>query len=213
MMKYLAPFFLLAINNRALANAGDLFCAANASSKASKAACCSTKLFSGNWRAQLAPSWELPWVAAAALSLTLDLAASGFGLAASAAVLSASAFVSATTFSGAGAGTGAAGKGGTGGAASVGAACLVSMISSLSPKDSVGLMGGAGTEVAMPTLAAGAAGVVWDEVNFVEYAQDPTSFLKAKLGGPAKSKMAFKVKDAASAADVYAYLAQFSPAK
>ena len=62
-------------------------------------------------------------------------------------------------------------------------------------------------------VAAGAAGLVWDEVNFVEYAQDPTSFLKAKLGGSAKSKMAFKVKDAASAADVYAYLAQFSPAK
>lgn len=62
-------------------------------------------------------------------------------------------------------------------------------------------------------VAAGAAGLVWDEVNFVEYAQDPTSFLKAKLGGPAKSKMAFKVKDAASAADVYAYLAQFSPAQ
>jgi cytochrome c len=62
-------------------------------------------------------------------------------------------------------------------------------------------------------VAAGAAGLVWDEANFVEYVQGPTDFLKAKLAGAAASKMSFKVKDAASAADVYAYLAQFSPAK
>ena len=62
-------------------------------------------------------------------------------------------------------------------------------------------------------VAAGAAGLVWDEANFVEYVQGPVDFLKAKLAGAAASKMSFKVKDAASAADVYAYLAQFSPAK
>jgi cytochrome c len=62
-------------------------------------------------------------------------------------------------------------------------------------------------------VAAGAAGLVWDEASFVEYVQGPTDFLKAKLAGAATSKMSFKVKDAASAADVYAYLAQFSPAK
>ena len=95
-------------------------------------------------------------MAAAALSLNPGLTASALGLAASVAGLTASALASAATFSGAGAG--GAGKGATAGAASVGAACLVSTISSLSPKDSVGLMGGAGTEVAMPTLAAGAAG-------------------------------------------------------
>jgi len=62
-------------------------------------------------------------------------------------------------------------------------------------------------------VAAGTAGLVWDEANFVEYVQGPADFLKAKLGGSAASKMSFKVKDAASAADVYAYLAQFSPAQ
>lgn len=62
-------------------------------------------------------------------------------------------------------------------------------------------------------VAAGAAGVVWDEANFVEYVQNPAAFLKAKLNKPnAVAKMSFKVKNAESAADVYAYLAQFSPA-
>ena len=62
-------------------------------------------------------------------------------------------------------------------------------------------------------VAAGAAGLVWDEAHFVEYVQGPAAFLKKQLGGPAVAKMQFKVKDAASAEDVYAYLAQFSPAK
>lgn len=62
-------------------------------------------------------------------------------------------------------------------------------------------------------VAAGAAGLIWDEAHFVEYVQGPAAFLKKQLGGPAVAKMQFKVKDAASAADVYAYLAQFSPAK
>ena len=60
--------------------------------------------------------------------------------------------------------------------------------------------------------AAGAAGLVWDEAHFVEYVQNPATFLKTYLGKPAVAKMAFKVKDAATAEDVYAYLAQFSPA-
>jgi len=62
-------------------------------------------------------------------------------------------------------------------------------------------------------VAAGAAGLVWDEATLVEYVQGPAAFLKKQLGGPAVAKMQFKVKDAASAADVYAYLAQFGPAK
>lgn len=62
-------------------------------------------------------------------------------------------------------------------------------------------------------VAAGAAGLIWDEAHFVEYVQGPAAFLKKQLGGPAVAKMQFKVKDAASAEDVYAYLAQFSPAK
>lgn len=62
-------------------------------------------------------------------------------------------------------------------------------------------------------VAAGAAGLVWDEATFVEYAQDPGKFLQTYLDDKkAKSKMAFKVKDEAAAADLYAYLSQFSPA-
>ncbi len=61
-------------------------------------------------------------------------------------------------------------------------------------------------------VAAGAAGLIWNEADFVAYVQDPTAFLKEKLGDSgAKSKMMFKVKDAAIAADLYAYLSQFSP--
>ncbi len=62
-------------------------------------------------------------------------------------------------------------------------------------------------------VAAGAAGLIWDEAHFVEYVQGPAAFLKKQLGGPAVAKMQFKVKDAASAEDVYAYLSQLSPAK
>jgi len=62
-------------------------------------------------------------------------------------------------------------------------------------------------------VAAGAAGLVWDEVEFVAYVQNPPEYLKEKLADKgAKSKMAFKVKDEATAADLYAFLSQFSPA-
>jgi cytochrome c len=62
-------------------------------------------------------------------------------------------------------------------------------------------------------VAAGAAGLVWDEATFFEYVQDPTKFLQTRLDDKkAKSKMAFKAKDAETAADLYAYLSQFSPA-
>jgi cytochrome c len=62
-------------------------------------------------------------------------------------------------------------------------------------------------------VAAGAAGLVWNEAEFIAYVQDPAAYLKEKLGDKgAKSKMAFKVKDEAAAADLYAYLSQFSPA-
>ena len=61
-------------------------------------------------------------------------------------------------------------------------------------------------------IAAGAAGLVWDEAKFVEYVQDPQAFLKAQLADKsAKGKMAFKVKNAESAADVYAYLVSLAP--
>lgn len=62
-------------------------------------------------------------------------------------------------------------------------------------------------------VAAGAAGLIWDEAQFITYVQDPTKFLKETLGDKgAKSKMMFKVKGEEAAADLYAYLSQFSPA-
>ncbi len=61
-------------------------------------------------------------------------------------------------------------------------------------------------------VAAGAAGLVWDEAHFVKYVQDPAGFLKEQLGDPsAKAKMAFKLRKESDAEDVYAYLLQFSP--
>lgn len=62
-------------------------------------------------------------------------------------------------------------------------------------------------------VAAGATGLVWDEAGFIDYVQDPVNHWKVVLNDKsAKSKMAFKVKNAEVAADVYAFLAQFSPA-
>jgi cytochrome c len=62
-------------------------------------------------------------------------------------------------------------------------------------------------------VAAGATGLVWDEEGFVDYVQDPANHWKKVLNDKgAKSKMSFKVKNAETAADLYAYLAQFSPA-
>jgi cytochrome c len=63
-------------------------------------------------------------------------------------------------------------------------------------------------------VAAGAAGLKWDEASFTAYVQDPTNYWKTTLNDKsAKSNMMFKVKDAAAAADLYAYLSQFSPAQ
>jgi len=62
-------------------------------------------------------------------------------------------------------------------------------------------------------LAAGAAGLVWDEATLVAYVQNPSAFLKETLGDKgAKGKMQFQVKDAAKAADVVAYIASLAPA-
>lgn len=61
-------------------------------------------------------------------------------------------------------------------------------------------------------IAAGAAGLVWDQATFIDYVQDPSGFLKVRLDDKgAKGKMQFKVKNAQIAADLYAYLATFSP--
>lgn len=60
-------------------------------------------------------------------------------------------------------------------------------------------------------VAAGEAGLVWDETNFVEYVQDPRGFLRTYLDDSgAKSKMSFKLKKGGE--DIYAFLAQHGPA-
>ena len=60
-------------------------------------------------------------------------------------------------------------------------------------------------------VAAGEAGLVWDEENFVKYAINPKDFLKEILGDKgAKSKMTFRLKKGGE--DVYAYLASVAPA-
>ncbi|MBV2359357.1 cytochrome C [Thalassococcus sp. CAU 1522] len=60
-------------------------------------------------------------------------------------------------------------------------------------------------------VAAGEAGLVWDEANFVAYVQDPRGFLQTYLDDSgAKSKMSFKLRKGAE--DVYAYLVSVGPA-
>lgn len=55
-------------------------------------------------------------------------------------------------------------------------------------------------------LAAGAAGLVWDEAELAAYVTDPAAWLKEKTGNDgAKSKMTFKL--AKGAEDIAAYLA------
>lgn len=62
-------------------------------------------------------------------------------------------------------------------------------------------------------VAAGAAGLVWDEETFVAYVQDPTAFLKEVTGdSKARGKMTYKVRKEEDAANLFAFLATFSPA-
>lgn len=60
-------------------------------------------------------------------------------------------------------------------------------------------------------VAAGESGLVWDLENFTAYTADPRGFLRSHLDdSKAKSKMSFKLKKGAE--DIYAFLAQYSPA-
>lgn len=60
-------------------------------------------------------------------------------------------------------------------------------------------------------VAAGEAGAIWTEADFVAYTQDPTGWLRDTLGdNRARSKMSFRVRDAQDAADIYAYLDRLS---
>ncbi len=56
-------------------------------------------------------------------------------------------------------------------------------------------------------VAAGEAGLVWDEETFMAYVADPRAFLKAYLDdSKAKSKMTFKLKKPKDALNIYTFL-------
>ena len=60
-------------------------------------------------------------------------------------------------------------------------------------------------------IAAGAAGLVWDETNIQEYIADPRAFLRTFLDDPsARAKMSFKLRKADDRENVAAYLATLS---
>lgn len=62
-------------------------------------------------------------------------------------------------------------------------------------------------------VAAGTGGLNWDEETLVAYLQDPQGFLRATTGdNRARSQMSFRVRDAATAENIFAFLATFSPA-
>jgi cytochrome c len=58
-------------------------------------------------------------------------------------------------------------------------------------------------------VAAGEAGLVWDQESLTAYLQDPGGFLSETLGKNARSGMAFQVRDPAEAANLAAFLATF----
>ena len=61
-------------------------------------------------------------------------------------------------------------------------------------------------------VAAGEGGLVWDEANFVAYAQDPNAYLKEVTGdSKARSGMAFRVRKEDDALNLWAYIASVSP--
>ncbi|MEM7752202.1 MAG: c-type cytochrome [Pseudomonadota bacterium] len=61
-------------------------------------------------------------------------------------------------------------------------------------------------------VAAGEGGLVWDEAQFVAYAQDPNAFLKEVTGDSgARSGMAFRVRKEEDALNLWAYIASVSP--
>lgn len=63
-------------------------------------------------------------------------------------------------------------------------------------------------------VAAGEAGLAWSEAEFVSFVADPKKYLKTYLDDKsAKSKMSFKLKKDADAANVWAYLVSVGEAK
>ncbi len=60
-------------------------------------------------------------------------------------------------------------------------------------------------------IAAGEAGMIYDEANFVPYVMDPTEHLREVTGDArGRGKMAYKVRSNDDAVNLYAFLAQFS---
>ena len=61
-------------------------------------------------------------------------------------------------------------------------------------------------------VAAGEAGLVWDEENFVPYVQDPAGHLASVLEKDrARSMMSFRLRDEEDAVNIWAYIASVSP--
>ena len=61
-------------------------------------------------------------------------------------------------------------------------------------------------------VEAGAAGLAWNEEDFVTYVADPRGFLRTYLDDKkAKSKMSFKLKGEEDARNVWAYLVSVGP--
>ena len=62
-------------------------------------------------------------------------------------------------------------------------------------------------------IAAGEAGLVWDEEQLIAYLQDPKDYLRTYLDDKkARSKMSFKVRKEEDAINLAAFLASVSPA-
>ena len=61
-------------------------------------------------------------------------------------------------------------------------------------------------------VAAGEAGLEWNEADFVKYVSDPREFLREYLDdSKARSKMSFKLRDEAESANVWAYIVSVGP--
>ena len=62
-------------------------------------------------------------------------------------------------------------------------------------------------------VAAGGAGLEWNEADFVAYVADPTKFLQEYTGdAKGRGKMTFKLPKADEAANIWAYLVSVGPA-
>ncbi len=62
-------------------------------------------------------------------------------------------------------------------------------------------------------VEAGESGIEWNEEEFVKYVADPKKYLaEVNDDKRARSKMAFKLKDAEDAANVWAYIVSVGPA-